>query len=48
MHHGRDPATRQLAEEIIAGQMTEIEGMQRRLVVLRQRAGALLRPSSQP
>jgi len=38
LQHGRDPATRQLAEEI-AGQTTEIESMQRRLVVLRQRAG---------
>ncbi|MBC7469361.1 MAG: DUF305 domain-containing protein [Ramlibacter sp.] len=39
LQHGRDPATRQLAEEIIAGQTTEIESMQRRLVVLRQRSG---------
>ena len=39
LQHGRDPATRQLAEEIIAGQTTEIESMQRRLAVLRQRSG---------
>ncbi|MEP7367479.1 MAG: DUF305 domain-containing protein, partial [Acidobacteriota bacterium] len=29
--HGRDPLTRQLAEEIIAGQVVEIQGMKRRL-----------------
>jgi uncharacterized protein (DUF305 family) len=34
--HGRDPATRMLAEEIIAGQTIEIQSMQRRLVTLRQ------------
>ena len=39
LQHGRDPATRQLAEEIIAGQTSEIESMQRRLAVLRQRPG---------
>ena len=33
--HGRDPATRRLAEEIIASQSTEIEGMRRRLAALR-------------
>lgn len=33
--HGRDPATRRLAEEIIAGQRVEIEGMSRRLAQLR-------------
>ena len=33
--HGRDPATRRLAEEVIAGQQVEIEGMQRRLAQLR-------------
>lgn len=33
--HGRDPATRRLAEEIIAGQTAEIEAMQRRLAILR-------------
>lgn len=33
--HGRDPATRQLAEDIIAGQTVEIESMQRRLAHLR-------------
>ncbi len=36
LQHGRDPATRQLAEEIIAGQTTEIEGMTRRLAALRK------------
>lgn len=34
--HGRDPATRMLAEEIIAGQTIEIQSMQRRLSALRQ------------
>ena len=33
--HGRDPATRRLAEDIIAGQVVEIEGMKRRLAILR-------------
>ena len=33
--HGRDPATRRLAEEIIAGQTIEIAGMRRRLAMLR-------------
>lgn len=33
--HGRDPATRRLAEEIIAGQSTEIAGMRQRLAMLR-------------
>jgi uncharacterized protein (DUF305 family) len=33
--HGRDPATRRLAEEIIASQSIEIEGMRRRLDALR-------------
>lgn len=37
--HGRDPATRMLAEEIIAGQSAEIESMRRRLALLRE-AGA--------
>lgn len=36
LQHGRDPATRRLAEEIIAGQSIEIEGMTRRLAALRQ------------
>ena len=34
--HGHDPATRRLAEEIIAGQTSEIEAMQRRLALLRK------------
>lgn len=33
--HGRDPATRRLAEDIIASQTIEIEGMKRRLAMLR-------------
>ena len=33
--HGRDPLTRKLAEEIIASQVVEIEGMKRRIVILR-------------
>lgn len=33
--HGRDPATRRLAEEIIAGQTVEIAGMRQRLAILR-------------
>ncbi|MFL5538324.1 MAG: DUF305 domain-containing protein, partial [Longimicrobiaceae bacterium] len=36
LRYGRDPATRQLAEEIIAGQTIEIEGMTRRLAMLRK------------
>jgi uncharacterized protein (DUF305 family) len=36
LQHGRDPATRQLAEEIIAGQTVEIDSMQRRLALLRE------------
>lgn len=35
LQHGRDAATRQLAEEIIASQTIEIQGMQRRLAMLR-------------
>ena len=37
LQHGRDPVTRQLAEEIIAGQTVEIQSMQRRLHTLQQR-----------
>jgi len=33
--HGRDPATRTLAEDIIANQRAEIEAMKRRLAILR-------------
>jgi uncharacterized protein (DUF305 family) len=36
LQHGRDPATRQLAEEIIAGQTVEIDSMLRRLALLRK------------
>lgn len=32
--HGRDPLVRQLAEEIIAGQQTEIGSMRARLAIL--------------
>jgi uncharacterized protein (DUF305 family) len=32
--HGRDPATRRLAEDIIAGQSVEIQAMTRRLAML--------------
>ncbi|CDS50649.1 putative exported protein [Polaromonas sp. CG9_12] len=44
LRHGRDPATRQLAEEIMAGQTIEIESMTRRLAALRQPASASPRP----
>ena len=40
LQHGRDPATRQLAEEIIAGQTVEIESMTRRLAALRRNGPA--------
>ena len=36
LQHGRDPATRQLAEEIIASQTVEMESMTRRLAALRR------------
>ena len=36
LKRGRDPATRRLAEDIIAGQTTEIEGMTCRLQALRR------------
>ena len=36
LQHGTDPVTRKLAEEIIASQQVEIEGMQRRLNDLRR------------
>lgn len=38
LQHGNDPVTRKLAEEIIASQRVEIEGMQRRLDDLRRGA----------
>lgn len=37
LQHGRDPETRRLAEDIIAGQTVEIESMSRRLAALRRR-----------
>ncbi len=40
LQHGRDPATRQLAEAIIAGQTVEIDSMTRRLALLRRSAAA--------
>lgn len=41
LEHGRDPATRMLAEEIIAGQTIEIESMRRRLSSLKKGAASL-------
>jgi hypothetical protein len=35
--YGRDPLTRKLAEDIIAGQQVEIEAMKRRLAILRNK-----------
>ena len=40
LQHGRDPLTRQLAAEIIASQVVEIDSMARRLAALRQGASA--------
>ena len=40
LRHGRDPATRMLAEELIAGQTAEIESMTRRLALLREAPAA--------
>lgn len=36
LQHGEDPVTRKLAEDIIASQRVEIEGMQRRLADLKR------------
>ena len=44
--HGRDPATRRLAEDIIAGQTVEIEAMRRRLLLLQ--SGHLAREAAFP
>lgn len=38
--HGRDPGTRRLAEDILASQTVEIEGMKRRLRALREGRGS--------
>lgn len=38
--HGRDPATRRLAEDIIASQVVEIDAMTRRLALLRAKSTA--------
>ena len=38
--HGTDPATRRLADDIIASQSVEIESMKRRLATLRSGKGA--------
>lgn len=40
LQHGTDPATRQLAQEIIAGQTVEIESMERRLEIIQRQGGA--------
>lgn len=37
--HGRDPAVRMLAEEIIAGQTIEIDSMRRRLAAMKANSG---------
>lgn len=39
LQHGNDPATRQLAQDIIASQSVEIEGMLRRLQALQRPGG---------
>ena len=44
LRHGRDPATRHLAEDIIAGQSLEIESMTRRLVALHEPASSRAGP----
>lgn len=36
--YGRDPAARRLAEDIIAGQVVEIQAMSQRLALLRRKA----------
>ena len=38
--HGRDPATRRLAEDIIASQTVEIDAMRRRLALLKTKRTA--------
>lgn len=43
--HGRDPATRRLAEDIIASQTVEIEAMRRRLALLQTARPALAEES---
>ena len=40
LQHGTDPATRQLAQDIIAGQTVEIESMGRRLEMIKRKGGA--------
>jgi uncharacterized protein (DUF305 family) len=47
LQYGNDPVTRKLAEDIIAGQRVEIEGMQRRLDDLR-RGGSRADPDGYP
>ena len=47
LQHGTDPVTRKLAEEIIASQRVEIEGMQRRLNDLRC-GGSRIDPGGYP
>ena len=46
--HGRDPATRQLAEDIIASQTVEIDSMKRRLAALRQGDAHARQPAAFP
>ncbi len=41
LQHGTDPVTRKLAEEIIASQRVEIEGMQRRMDDLKRGASRI-------
>ena len=41
LQHGRDPAARMLAEEIIASQTVEMESMTRRLAALRRGPAAV-------
>jgi uncharacterized protein (DUF305 family) len=45
--HGTDPVTRKLAEDIIASQQVEIEGMRRRMEQLR-RGGSQAQPDGFP
>jgi len=47
LQHGNDPVTRKLAEEIIASQRVEIEGMQHRLDDLR-RGASRVNPGGYP
>ncbi|QFZ86214.1 hypothetical protein GFK26_27345 [Variovorax paradoxus] len=46
--HGRSPATRRPAEDIIASQRLEIDGIQRRLLALQQDHAQAQRPAGFP